>query len=113
MGKPEEKTMAVRVRKDLQTQTAFLVVTGKLTFGSYKEFTSAYSSLQGESLREYVLDLRQLDYLDSAALGMLLRFKEMVGAERREITILTSHNMVEEILRVSRFDALFRLQTGH
>jgi anti-anti-sigma factor len=53
----------------------------------------------------------QLDYMDSAALGMLLQFKEHLGGDGIRITILTRQGAVSDILRVSRFDKLFILET--
>jgi anti-anti-sigma factor len=101
--------MAITIRVDQTKKEATLILTERLTFDQRKMFSEAYRSLNGDFSR-YVLDMGRLEYLDSAALGMLLHFKEHLKG--KSITILASQGTVSEVLRVSRFDKLFDLRVA-
>ncbi len=103
--------MAISLRVDDSSGEATIVITDSLTFQDHHAFTAAYKSLNGGYSR-YVVDMCRLQYLDSSALGMLLRFREHLADKKDRITIMTSLNAVPEILRVARFDTLFALKVA-
>jgi len=102
--------MSITVHKEPKTKSVTVTITENLTFDSYKEFSESYKSLASEKFAQYIIDLRQIEYLDSSALGMLLRFKETVAAADQAIVLRVSKGAVADILKVSQFDRLFKLQ---
>jgi len=82
-------------------------VSGKFTHAVHAEFTDAYKSLPASNRRKYIIDLSATEYMDSAALGMLLILRERAGAEQAQITLLGAVNEVKKILDISGFDKLF------
>ena len=103
--------MAITIRADEDKREATLILTERLTFDQHRAFTAAYKELNGD-YSHYVLDMGRLEYLDSAALGMLLKFKEHLGGNGKKITILAGQGVVADVLRVSRFDQIFDLKVA-
>ncbi|WP_417689811.1 STAS domain-containing protein [Pseudidiomarina sp.] len=79
---------------------------GKFDFGVVNDFRRAYSSLGDETPRVYI-DLRETEYLDSSALGMLLNMRKAINENVESIHIINCRTEVRNILDISRFDKLF------
>jgi anti-anti-sigma factor len=56
-----------------------------------------------------VIDLGDVDSMDSSALGMLLLLREHAGGDRSEIRIVNANTALRGTLRVAGFDKLFTL----
>jgi anti-anti-sigma factor len=81
---------------------------GKFDFGLVNEFRRAYSSLGDEKPTVYI-DLRETEYLDSSALGMLLNMRKAISEQVNAIHIINCRSEVRTILDISRFDKLFMI----
>ncbi len=99
--------MNILVSLDPDTKQCTLKMTGRFTFDRYKAFSTAHQNMSSTTCASCLVDMTELDYMDSAALGMLLRLKEKTGIS--QITLRTKRNPVYEVLRVSKFDQLFVL----
>ncbi len=62
---------------------------------------------QPRRVTEYVVDLRGTEYIDSAALGMLLVLRESAGSATVRIT--NSRPAVRKILQIANFNTLFSI----
>lgn len=82
-------------------------ISGRFTFSLYKEFAAAYKNLT-EQPQAIDVDLRSVEYLDSAALGMLLSMRNYFGAEKT-ISLLHPNDTVRKILEIARFDKKFAM----
>jgi anti-anti-sigma factor len=82
-----------------------LHLSGRFDFSCRNEFRAAYAeSPAGSSFR---IDMSAVDYVDSAALGMLLLLRDHVGDASR-VTISGSRGQPEQVLRIANFHKLFR-----
>lgn len=84
-------------------------VSGRFDFSDHKAFRNAYDSNSG-SVKTCVVDLSQTDYMDSAALGMLLVLKENAEANGANVVISSPSKNIQSILSVSKFESLFRIE---
>ncbi len=82
-------------------------LSGRFTFSLYKEFAASYKNL-AEQPAQVDIDLGAVEYLDSAALGMLLSMRNYFGAEKK-ITLLHANDTVKKILEIARFDKKFSM----
>ena len=57
--------------------------------------------------KAYVIDLKESDYLDSSALGMLLALRDYAGGDEANIRIVDSNPDVKKILVITKLDELF------
>lgn len=83
-------------------------VVGRFDFKTHSDFRKAYESLATRAVH-YIVDLSEVDYLDSSALGMLLLLKQHAGGDRASITLANVRPEVAKILNVACFDKLFKV----
>jgi anti-anti-sigma factor len=83
-------------------------VNGRFDFSAHGDFRAAYQSVTPLP-RKLVVDLSQADYMDSAALGMLLVLRERSGGPESNIHIVGANPFIRQLLSVSRFETLFKV----
>jgi anti-anti-sigma factor len=103
--------MAVRVAVSKKNDEGVLTisVSGRFDINSYKEFTQAYKERQ-ETISRYVIDMSDLEYMDSSALGMILMLRESAGGENAKIDIVNCAPGITKILKTANFDKLFGVE---
>lgn len=89
--------------------TVTLSLHGRFDFTAYTDFKSKQTqALETPGTQYIVLDLGNLDYLDSAALGTLLLLREKAQDRNIEIVISNVSGVVQEILEIAHFQRMFR-----
>ncbi len=101
--------MAISVRVSDDKRGATIEVTGRFDFGCHQDFKNAYSQFDTRGAR-ITVDLSGTDYMDSAALGMLLVLRERAGGDEADITLKGCSTDIQKILDVSRFEELFHIE---
>ncbi|WP_105168868.1 STAS domain-containing protein [Pseudoalteromonas sp. T1lg23B] len=81
-------------------------IRGKFDFNLVQSFRQAYADV-GERTEKVVVDLRETDYMDSSALGMLLNMKKTLADTIETIQITNCRPQLKKILQISRFDKKF------
>ena len=84
-------------------------VIGRFDFSSLQEFRSAYSNY-GDKPISIMVDFSQTEYMDSAALGMLLVLKEFAEERGSRVTLYKPSEGIKSILDIARFDSLFNIE---
>ncbi len=87
-------------------KTCTIQVNGKFDFNLVQAFRAAYSDI-GEGQPKLIVDLRDTEYMDSSALGMLLNMKKSLGDNVTGIQIANCRPQIKKILQISRFDKKF------
>lgn len=85
-----------------------LHISGRFDFSVHQDFIRAYKEFaKGE--KRFVVDLRDADYMDSSAMGMLLQLREH-GDKKAGVRLVNSNDGIREILRIANFDKLFSIE---
>lgn len=84
-----------------------IVVQGRFDFGLQKEFRDAYRERPANM--KYRVSLKDVDYLDSAALGMLLLLRQHAGDQQDSVVLCQPSEPVRKILTVANFDRIFSI----
>lgn len=82
-------------------------INGRFDFSAHQEFRDAYSG--STNAARYVLDLGGTEYLDSAACGMLLVFRDSVGGNDADISIVNTRPEIQKTLSMLQFNKLFKI----
>lgn len=82
---------------------------GQFTFADNVRFRDILDSIDQHSSKSVTLNLKKVDFVDSAALGMLLLLREKGQAEHFSITLEGAEGQVRRMFDLSRFDSLFTL----
>lgn len=83
---------------------------GELDLRSAREMQASLSEAVGDRSRELVVDLRKVSFIDSTALGALVRAAEQLRNQGRALTMLvTPGSPVDGLLEVSGLSERFAL----
>lgn len=82
-------------------------INGSFTFEQFKDFPALYSPFAGR--QKFIVNVSQVDFIDSAALGMLIQLRIFAGENNADITIQGHHGEVKKSLEVASFSDLFTL----
>ncbi|SBT18803.1 Anti-sigma-F factor antagonist RsfB [Marinomonas gallaica] len=83
-------------------------VVGSFDFSLFNDFKEAYEQFVDSRYKHFTIDIESVEYLDSAALGMLLSMKASLG-ENVDIKIAGANGFIRNILMISRFDKRFTI----
>jgi anti-anti-sigma factor len=88
------------------------LLSGRFTFADNKKFNQIIELLGDGELKSITLDFADLEFIDSAGLGMLLLLRD--ECENRKISILLqqARGQVEQVFLLSRFDQLFTIKSS-
>ena len=97
------------IDSQIQDDTAVLKLSGQFDFNAYTEFKPYQTkALESPDVRQITLDMSNLDYLDSAALGTLLLLREKAQDRNIEVVLRGAQGVVREIIDIAHFERLFR-----
>lgn len=82
---------------------------GRFTFDSHKDFRNAFSEHLTSKSREITIDFSAVDYMDSAALGMLLLARERASDQGKTVTLINCRGTVKAVLDIANFQRLFSI----
>jgi len=90
------------------TNKVTLKITGALTFKDNKEWRNTVLEFLDADGTNHVLDMTNLEDIDSAGLGMMLAMQKWAKDRSRNLKLdFDPENTVGGILRLSRFDDMF------
>lgn len=81
-----------------------LTIRGKFNFSCYQEF---HAEVGRDVAEQYFVDMRDVSYIDSAALGMLLLLRERVGEDSKRVTLQIGAGQPKDVLGLANFGSLF------
>ncbi|MDP2808759.1 MAG: STAS domain-containing protein [Rhodocyclaceae bacterium] len=88
---------------------AVIRLQGRFDFNAHREFRGAVDEAMKGDVREVVVDLAGVDYLDSSALGMLLMLRDKTRSVNKAVTLTGSHGAVKQVLDIANFNKLFAI----
>ncbi|NVJ93605.1 MAG: STAS domain-containing protein [Methylocystaceae bacterium] len=83
-----------------------VLLTGELTLNDEEEFRALCRDVVETSRSKCIIDVTQLEFLDSAGLGLLLVLKEFCEDAGKTIALKVGDSAIKEILDISEFDSL-------
>jgi anti-anti-sigma factor len=90
---------------------ARLRLDGRFDFSVHREFRDAYMPLlEDNSVREIVIDLMRVEYVDSSALGMLLLLRERAQTSGKQVVLSGARGTVRQVLEVANFGRMFTIE---
>ena len=85
-------------------------ISDKLTSSDLLNFRDLLSEIKQSTCKVVVLDLENLDWIDSAGLGMLILAKELAGKEELELVLRSPRGHVKSLLELGRFEKIFNIE---
>ncbi len=89
---------------------AVIRLQGRFDFNAHREFREASEqALREQNAREVRIDLADVEYLDSSALGMLLMVRDKAKAANKAVTLANCRGPVKQVLDIANFGKLFTI----
>lgn len=85
-----------------------IVTPERFDFKWHSDLRKAYEKV-GAGCERFVIDMRNTEYMDSSALGMLLQLREFTGNRNDAIRIRNVCRSVRDILTIANFDKLMTI----
>ena len=90
-----------------KTECLTILIKGRFDYSCHKMFKEAFSG--ASKAKEYEVNLADVTYLDSSALGMLLLLRDYAGAENAKVRLINVNSAVIDILKIANFHRLFEI----
>ncbi|MBX3685660.1 MAG: STAS domain-containing protein [Rhodocyclaceae bacterium] len=90
--------------------SALMRLSGRFDFNAHRNFREAVDkALSLPEVTSIGVDLAEVTYLDSSALGMLLMLRDKGRAGNRAINLLRAGGSVKQVLEIANFAKLFNI----
>lgn len=87
-----------------------LSVQGRFDFAVHKTFKEHYMEiLSTPEITEVNIDLEDVKFIDTAALGMLVLLLERAQKANKSVVLTQSSGMVSDLLHMANFDKIFAI----
>jgi anti-anti-sigma factor len=94
----------------INNERAVVKLTGRFDFSAHRDFReSCNTCLDAGQIREIEVNLGEVNYLDSSALGMLLMLKERADATGKRVLLSDCRSTVRQVLDIANFGQIFSI----
>jgi len=83
-----------------------VVLTGRFDASQTDRAREVFQGLKEST----VVDFRDLDYISSAGLGVLLATQQRMKKEGKAIKLVHMNRMVRDVFKIARFDLIFEIE---
>lgn len=83
-----------------------VVLNGQLTFEANDDFRRIIDAMQKDGVGECVLDMANLDFIDSVGLGLLVLASNTANRSRIRLTMRGPKGQVRDMIEISEFHTL-------
>jgi anti-anti-sigma factor len=101
--------MSISSKLSTDGKQLVIVIDERFDFSLHQQFRDAYSNVTTQDI-SYVVDLRQTEYMDSSALGMILLLKDHVQLYAGQLIISKPSDTVRKILEIAQFQRLMVIE---
>ncbi|MCH2546154.1 MAG: STAS domain-containing protein [Alphaproteobacteria bacterium] len=85
---------------------------GTFTFSDNSKFRHITEEIRGSDPETITLDIHQLQFIDSAALGMLLLLHDEAQKKNICVTLSGASGQIKKMLQLSNFQELFNIENA-
>ncbi|MBN66247.1 MAG: hypothetical protein CMM94_01595 [Rickettsiales bacterium] len=96
--------------KKTEGNTLDVTMSGQFTFHDNNSIRGLVNDLEQNSYNELVIHFDHVEFIDSAALGMLLLLKDVTDRKGMKCVLSGAQGQVEKMFNLSKFSALFTLR---
>lgn len=89
-------------------QQTIIRLKGRFDYDSRRDFDAAVQIALSEPVAEIQMNLMEVEYMDSSALGMLLVLRDKATALGKTVSLSECQGFVKKILDVANFQKLFQ-----
>ena len=96
--------------KSLKDGNYEVAVKGKITFSDHLDFKNIIMSVNDNKCQNMTLDISDVDFIDSVALGMILLLRDETQKNKVDLKIRNPKGQVKKMFQISNFYDLFDIE---
>lgn len=100
--------MPLTSQRSSENNELVIAISGQFDFGLHRDFRDAYRDVV--DVARFAVDLKQTEYMDSSALGMLLLLREHAESRGAAVELRNVNGELDRILRIANFHQLFEVR---
>lgn len=94
-----------------ESATVVLRPESRFDFSSFRSFRSAYeTALEATATKRIVIDMQAVQYIDSAALGILLVLRDRAAKQHCTVELHNLSGAPKEVLEIANFQKIFTIR---
>lgn len=97
------------ITSHVQQNTLLAKCRGKFTFADHEIFREILQRMSVPEVRVVMIDLRDVDFLDSAAMGMLLLARDEASKQKKELSLHGAQGQVKKMFDLASFHSHFNI----
>ncbi len=95
---------------DIKEQEALVRLTGRLTFNDHAKLRALIKEMLQNAAKRQILDLANLEFVDSAGIGMLLIAREELSNLDKQFILRKAGGQVKRVLTVAQLGKLITIE---
>jgi anti-sigma B factor antagonist len=99
----------MNIHEEIINKIGVVRVTGRLDAASVKSFKETISSLVKKEICNIVIDMKELEFIDSSGLGSLVSCLRIVNNEGGDIRLSSLQNQIRALLELTRMHRVFQI----
>jgi anti-anti-sigma factor len=100
----------MKFTSQIEDQTGTVKLEGRFTFETHPAFKSCTQGLlDTRNLRQMVLDMEGVSYMDASSLGMILLLRESAEARSLALALKRPSSSVRRLLEIVQFEKIFEI----
>ena len=96
-------TMNITEKKDYH----LIALTGSLEYGILETAKAKLQNLSLQAEQGYVIDLQNIENIDSTGFGMIVNFSKKVSVQGKKIVIIVVDDFIRNLFAISQCDKVF------
>ncbi len=97
--------MEIKLKK--YSTTYILEVVGDMDLYSSFELKNVVTKMLAKDIKNYVVDLAKVDYIDSSGIGVLIHIYSNIKKMNRILKISNVHGSVEKVIKLTKLSQYF------
>ena len=98
------------ISTNIRGDVAHISISGRFDFQTHRDFKAAYTpSLGNAAVNGIEVELSDVVYLDSSALGMMMLLRERAQAAGKTVVLVRPNPAIVQILEIANFNKLFKI----
>jgi len=98
----------MQLTRVLEQDVTILAVSGTVKLGeSAQHFAAELQDIFDKTPGGVLIDLSQIDHLDSTGIGELVGYLQKFGQAKRRVALFRPHKRIESLLKLTRLDSVF------
>lgn len=97
--------MEIKLKK--YSSTYIIEIIGDMDLYSSFELKNVVSKMLAKDIKNYVVDLAKVDYIDSSGIGVLIHIYSNIKKLNRILKISNVHGSVEKVIKLTKLSQYF------